>query len=58
MKIKNDQLNETICECKNITKIIKKRTLLNNVNMSIKKNKLNVLLGQNETGKSTLLFRW
>ena len=44
-----------LVKCTNLTKKFDNKTILNNINLSIKPNKIIGLLGKNGTGKTTLI---
>ena len=44
-----------LVKCTNLTKKFDNKTILNNINLTIKPNKIIGLLGKNETGKTTLI---
>ena len=44
-----------LVKCTNLTKKFDNKTILNNINLTIKPNKIIGLLGKNGTGKTTLI---
>ena len=53
-RIKSFKGNETIVEIKNVSVFYNKRQILNNLNLTIRKQEILGMLGPNGVGKSTI----